>query len=108
MGQGFDRHLYVLKALASARGGSTPAIFADGAYAKMNHNILSTSTLSSPAVLAGGFGPVVRDGYGVGYVIRDHAMGTLATSYPGMNGREYIDCLDKSIKEAVAALSASS
>lgn len=41
-------------------------MFSDPAYAKINHNILSTSTVASPAINIGGFAPVVPDGYGVG------------------------------------------
>lgn len=66
MGQGFDRHLFALKHIAQKRGKELPAIYTDPAYAKINYNIISTSTLSSPAVQAGGFGPVVKDGYGIG------------------------------------------
>ena len=64
-GQGFDRHLFGLKHIAQQQG-ELPEFFHDPAYAKINHNILSTSTLSSPAVIIGGFAPVVPDGYGVG------------------------------------------
>lgn len=64
MGQGFDRHLYALRLLAEKTNTSCN-IFEDPAYINLNHNIISTSTLSSPAVWAGGFGPVVRDGLGI-------------------------------------------
>lgn len=44
-GQGFDRHMFMLKKLA-AEAGMSPAIFEDqGCYAKLTHIILSTSTL---------------------------------------------------------------
>ena len=68
LGQGFDRHLFVLRIMAEQRKGELPEIFRDPAYAKINHNILSTSTLSSPAIMYGGFGPVVPDGYGIGEI----------------------------------------
>ena len=55
-----------MKSIAAEQGGDMPEIFTDPAYSAINHNILSTSTLSSPAVLIGGFAPVVPDGYGVG------------------------------------------
>lgn len=67
MGQGFDRHLFCLKRLANQNNISCN-IFEDPSYSDINYNIISTSTLSSPAVWAGGFGPVVKDGYGIGYV----------------------------------------
>ena len=66
IGEGFDRHLFALKYLAEQRSLEVPALYHDPAYASINHNILSTSTLSSPAVELGGFAPVVRDGYGLG------------------------------------------
>lgn len=65
-GQGFDRHLLGLKLTAAERGGQLPALYQDPAYTLINHNILSTSTLSNPAILIGGFAPVVPDGFGVG------------------------------------------
>jgi carnitine O-palmitoyltransferase 2 len=51
--------------MAEVRG-QIPDLYNDPAYARINHCILSTSTLSSPAVELGGFAPVVPDGYGVG------------------------------------------
>lgn len=66
MGQGFDRHLFALKYLAAKQGRPTPSMFQDACYEAMNYNKLSTSTLAAPTVYAGGFGPVVQDGYGIG------------------------------------------
>lgn len=65
IGQGFDRHLFGLLKFSEQVGGKLPAIFQDPAYTTINHNIISTSTLTSPSVRAGGFGPVVKDGYGI-------------------------------------------
>ena len=58
-----------------------PKLFTDAGWARINHNVLSTSTLASDAIEGGGFGPVVEDGYGVGYGVRDHAMGFNISSY---------------------------
>lgn len=66
MGQGFDRHLFALRHMAKVHGHPVPDLYNDPSYAMINHNVLSTSTLSSAALLAGGFGPVVADGYGIG------------------------------------------
>lgn len=65
MGQGFDRHLFALRKIAEENNLSESDIFRDPSYKYINYNILSTSTLSSPFVQAGGFGPVVKDGLGV-------------------------------------------
>lgn len=65
MGQGFDRHLFALKAM-SEKNGIKSNIFDDPEYTHMGYDILSTSTLNSPAIFAGGFGPVVPEGFGLG------------------------------------------
>ncbi|XP_034944753.1 carnitine O-palmitoyltransferase 2, mitochondrial [Chelonus insularis] len=102
MGQGFDRHLFALKNLweTSEKRDKMPAIFQDPAYAKINHNILSTSTLSSPEVMAGGFGPVVDDGYGIAYMIQDHKLGSVVTSYrQHRDATEYVSFLKSAFED---------
>lgn len=66
MGQGFDRHMFALRHTAEINNKPIPEIYNTNAYKRINHNIISTSTLSSDALLAGSFGPVVRDGLGIG------------------------------------------
>lgn len=66
MGQGFDRHLFALRKIAEDNNMPVPELFESHEYKFLNKSILSTSTLSAPSVLAGGFGPVVRDGFGIG------------------------------------------
>lgn len=68
MGQGFDRHLFALRQIGNETDESGMEIFRDSAYSNLNYHIISTSTLSSPSVWAGGFGPVVKDGYGIAFV----------------------------------------
>nr|XP_054752154.1 carnitine O-palmitoyltransferase 2, mitochondrial-like [Lytechinus pictus] len=93
MGQGWDRHLFALRTLA-AKEGKTPAIFADPAYSFINHIILSTSTLSAPAILIGGFAPVVHNGLEIGYNASDDSMGCHVTSYPDyLTGSDYMSCV---------------
>ncbi|XP_028666703.1 carnitine O-palmitoyltransferase 2, mitochondrial [Erpetoichthys calabaricus] len=99
MGQGFDRHLFALRYLANSRGQPLPSLYEDPAYAAINHNVLSTSTLTSPAVQLGGFGPVVADGYGVGYGIHDHWIGCNISSYPTRNVTEFLQCIHKSLED---------
>ncbi|XP_069693874.1 carnitine O-palmitoyltransferase 2, mitochondrial [Periplaneta americana] len=94
MGQGFDRHLFGLRLMAERAGEKLPALFQDPAFAALNHYIISTSTLVAPAVRAGGFGPVVKDGFGVAYTVWDERLGSVVTSYPpARDGPGYIDCL---------------
>lgn len=100
MGEGFDRHLFALKYLAQQRSLPIPSLYADPSYAKINHNVLSTSTLSSPAVLLGGFAPVVDDGYGIGYSIQENLLGAVVTTYPpGRSGSDFVACLESSFRD---------
>lgn len=104
-GQGWDRHLFALRTLA-AKEGKTPTIFADPAYSFINHIILSTSTLSAPAVLAGGFAPVVPNGLGIGYSAFDDSVGCNITSYPdSLNGSDFVACVTDCWKDIQDVLS---
>ncbi|XP_059611448.1 carnitine O-palmitoyltransferase 2, mitochondrial [Phlebotomus argentipes] len=95
MGQGFDRHLFALRRIAEEES----ALYKDTAYKLINHNILSTSTLSSPALEVGGFGPVVADGYGIGYQIDKDRLGSIVSTYHAKrNGSEFVEALQESAK----------
>ncbi|KAK1801221.1 hypothetical protein P4O66_022903 [Electrophorus voltai] len=99
MGQGFDRHLFAMRYLANTKGMAVPSLYQDPAYAAINHNILSTSTLTSPAINLGGFAPVVSDGFGVGYGIHDNWIGCNVSSYPSRNVHEFLQCVQKSLED---------
>jgi hypothetical protein len=72
VGKGVDRHLYALQQWAHRLGvAPTPGIFTDEGYRVFKDIRLSTSTLESPALEGGGFGPVSRTSYGVGYGIEE-------------------------------------
>ncbi|XP_023674577.1 carnitine O-palmitoyltransferase 2, mitochondrial isoform X1 [Paramormyrops kingsleyae] len=104
MGQGFDRHLFALRYLASTKGLPLPTLYLDPAYATINHNILSTSTLTSPAVNLGGFAPVVPDGFGVGYGVHDEWIGCNVSSYPARDVHEFLQCIHKSLEDIFSTL----
>ncbi len=70
-GRGIERHLFALMKIAEKKGIPTPAFFSSSAYKKLNHTILSTSNCGNPSLRLFGFGPVVHDGFGIGYIIRD-------------------------------------
>ena len=91
-----DRHLFALQALAKKElkrnnpeasdeeiAEALPKLYHDPSWRILNHNILSTSTLASATIEGGGFGPVVEDGYGIGYGVRDHKMGFVISTYRG-------------------------
>ncbi|XP_077005725.1 carnitine O-palmitoyltransferase 2, mitochondrial isoform X2 [Tamandua tetradactyla] len=104
MGQGFDRHLFALRYLAAVKGIPLPELYLDPAYGQINHNVLSTSTLTSPAVNLGGFAPVVPDGFGIGYAVHDSWIGCNVSAYPGRNAREFLQCVEKSLEDMFNAL----
>lgn len=70
------RHLYAMLQLfrkTQAQEGKTdptPAFFTDPGYAQLGHTVLSTSNCGNPALRLFGFGPVVPDGFGIGYIIK--------------------------------------
>uniref|UniRef100_A0A1I8QD12 Choline/carnitine acyltransferase domain-containing protein n=1 Tax=Stomoxys calcitrans TaxID=35570 RepID=A0A1I8QD12_STOCA len=97
MGQGFDRHLFALKHTAMTNNMTIPKLYDTEAYKRINYNIISTSTLSSDGLLSGSFGPVVRDGLGIGYSIQNEMCGVVVTSYEnGCNGKEFVSSLEQS------------
>ncbi|XP_022695492.1 carnitine O-palmitoyltransferase 2, mitochondrial-like isoform X1 [Varroa jacobsoni] len=81
LGQGFDRHLFALKDLAIRNGETLHDLYSDPAYVWNNTFILSTSTLHGNAFIAGGFAPVVRNGFGIGYGMPNKNFGVLVSAY---------------------------
>eukprot|EP00667_Euglena_gracilis_P002920 EG_transcript_2927 len=75
-GKGVDRHLFGLRMMYEREGRpagmKTPAIFSDKAYSRSCHWALSTSHCGSPSLSYFGFGPVVHDGFGIGYMIMNN------------------------------------
>jgi carnitine O-acetyltransferase len=57
-----------------------PAIFRDPGYAQLAHSTLSTSNCGNPCLRLFGFGAVVPDGFGIGYIIKDDAISICASS----------------------------
>ncbi|GMF47292.1 unnamed protein product [Phytophthora fragariaefolia] len=81
MGQGFDRHLFALRAMAELQGIEVPEFYTLPAHQIMSKIILSTSTLSSPALEGGSFGPVNDECYGIGYGIEQEGSAFQLSSY---------------------------
>lgn len=85
-GKGVERHMYALECLwqqeqkGKASPAPKPAIFADIGWQKLNHTILSTSNCGNPSLRLFGFGPVVADGFGIGYIIKDEGIQFCASS----------------------------
>ncbi|CAH7684772.1 choline acetyltransferase [Phakopsora pachyrhizi] len=64
-----------------------PKIFRDPGYGLLNHSVLSTSNCGNPSLRLFGFGPVVQDGYGIGYIIKDEGLSFVISSKNLQNKR---------------------
>jgi len=99
--------LYALKAIHQNSYGSSkelPDIYKDQAYANININRLSTSTLGADIFNGGGFCPVVADGYGIGYKIMPNELGFSASTYHQYrNGSDMTSAIDSAI-QAIAKI----
>lgn len=87
-GLGAERHMTGLAAMHSLYAadlglGELPVIFRDPGWLTVKHDALSTSSVSAPFIRFFGFGPVVQDGYGVGYAPRSDSTGLVITSFRG-------------------------
>jgi carnitine O-acetyltransferase len=79
-GKGVDRHLYGLRIIAKMNDIPLPGIFSDPCFARSSHWSMSTSHCGSSALNLFGFGPVVADGFGLGYMIKNDEMDVVITS----------------------------
>ncbi|XP_050529275.1 carnitine O-palmitoyltransferase 2, mitochondrial isoform X2 [Daktulosphaira vitifoliae] len=105
MGQGFDRHLFALRLLAEKNNLNIPKLFTDPAHKLINYNIISTSSLTSNYIWLGGFGPVVKNGYGIGYKILEEYTGAIITNYnQHTDGDKFRDVLTKSLNQILDVL----
>ncbi|XP_041988036.1 carnitine O-palmitoyltransferase 2, mitochondrial [Aricia agestis] len=96
MGQGFDRHLFALMKIAEDHNLPRPELFDSYAYKYLNKSILSTSTLSSPNMMGGGFGPVTKEGFGIAYSVFPDKVGAAVISYKDHNNStHFVEALNK-------------
>jgi carnitine O-acetyltransferase len=72
-GKGVDRHLFALKCIAERNKLPSP-FFESVPWKLLNHTILSTSNCGNSSLRLFGFGPVVADGFGIGYIIKDNSI----------------------------------
>lgn len=98
MGKGIDRHLYALKCLSSRLGMPTPKFFESRAWKVLNHTVLSTSNCGNPSLRLFGFGPVVPDGFGIGYIIKENGI-SYSVSSKHRQTRRYVGSLRKSLQD---------
>jgi carnitine O-acetyltransferase len=84
-GQGQDRHLYALECVWDRlhKNEKKPSIFQDRGWNLLNTSVISTSNCGNPALRLFGFGPVVANGFGIGYIIKEDriAVSSLTHTY---------------------------
>ena len=108
-GEGIDRHLFALQALAAsgqsaaAAAPSSPicsaaAFFADPTYYAVTSNELSTSTLTDPITRQAAFGPVHPEGYGVSYHLPSAELKFCVTTYAPRDAEAFVSTLEKALR----------
>nr|CAG8432987.1 7437_t:CDS:2 [Entrophospora candida]CAG8437283.1 12115_t:CDS:2 [Entrophospora candida] len=109
-GLGQDRHLYALECVwqreSNASDGESeklPAIFKDNGWQVLNHTVISTSNCGNPALRLFGFGPVVADGFGIGYIIKDDKIAFCAASKHRQT-RRFLDTLENYLNDVQCLL----
>lgn len=98
VGMGVDRHLFSLKCIAERQGMPLPAFFESEAWKMLNHTILSTSNCGNPALRLFGFGPVVQDGFGVGYIIKDSGI-SFSVSSKHRQTQRFVRSLNNTLRD---------
>jgi hypothetical protein len=99
-GKGVDRHLFALKCIAE-RGGENIPFFESKGWKVLNYTILSTSNCGNPSLRLFGFGPVVPDGFGIGYIIKDRSIYFSISSKHRQTSR-YASTLESTLREMSA------
>lgn len=84
-GFGIERHLFGLYKMYEKYGKelgiqNTPSLFTSPGYNILKHDFISTSCTGFESVNLFGFGPVVNDGYGIGYVVKNETINVTLSS----------------------------
>ena len=81
-GMGVDRHFYALKSISDAAGGDlVHPLLTDPIFVHSKSFRISSSNVTAPFLDLFGFGPVVGDGYGIGYLILSDEIPMNITSF---------------------------
>jgi len=87
-GHGIDRHFLAFQLLAQEAGEPLHPLYSDPIFVFSKRWIMSTSQLDFSTVLGVAFGPVVTDGYGICYLLKDDWISFTITTWnsaPGNN-----------------------
>eukprot|EP01087_Luapelamoeba_hula_P009638 TRINITY_DN2508_c3_g1_i1.p1 TRINITY_DN2508_c3_g1~~TRINITY_DN2508_c3_g1_i1.p1 ORF type:complete len:647 (+),score=108.99 TRINITY_DN2508_c3_g1_i1:35-1975(+) len=87
-GHGVDRHWLGLRSIAAHKqqrypGYLLPRMFTDPSFSKLSRSVLSTSNCGGTALRLFGFGAVVGEGVGIGYMIHPRSINVCVSSFVG-------------------------
>lgn len=101
-GNGVDRHLLGLKLIALENGLEVPEFYNDPGYTRSTYHRISSSQVSAKSESFLAFGPLVMDGYGCCYSLRDHdfLLGLSAMkSCPETSVDKFYEALEESLND---------
>jgi carnitine O-acetyltransferase len=105
-GLGVERHMYGLEQIYYMYGQSLgierlPAIFSDKGYLAMRHDFISTSGMAYDNVKYRIFGPIVKDGFGLAYILLNDSISINVSCKTAESGKAkvFIDHLFKALIE---------
>jgi carnitine O-acetyltransferase len=111
-GYGVRWHLFGLQAMHQISGSNLgidaePKIFGDRGWQSLVPHMLSTSNSSDPRVDLFGFGPMVDDGFGVGYLIQKYRIQFVVTSRTSKQKelQRFVSLIEKSLLEMLEIVS---
>jgi hypothetical protein len=100
-GQGVDRHLLALREMSRELEAPTAmAFFNENMYEFSGTWAMSTSNVSQPFIDWFNFGPVVSDGYGLGYNIQDDCAHTSVSTFKAVKWSAASDMSEQVLRAA--------
>ena len=98
---GPERHMAGLSMMAQVHDLPLPDIFSAEGYKTLRHDTLSTSNTTAPFIDFFTFGPVVDDGFGIGYGIKEDALHISVTTYDesAASPERFIDEVERAAEE---------
>jgi carnitine O-acetyltransferase len=87
-------------------GFAEPEIFKDEGYLALRHDTLSTSSATAACIDFFGFGPVVADGLGIGYGLKDDALHMMISSYEtsDVTADSFLDAMEEAAERFLQIL----
>ena len=106
--QGAERHISGLQYMHAMYSGDIhkPDIFDDEGFRTLKNDVLSTSSVTAPYIEFFGFAPVVQEGLGLGYGLRDDSLAMMVCAYEksGIKPDTFLDNMEEAAKRFLEIL----